>query len=180
MASYFIASIFSLLIVKHPTLKHANVDKSYHRTWGPRLARWSSQALLTLREDRQNRWFTIIFQDSISLWFSLTYRRTRNASETLGARLPRVSLGTYWPCLSNETLQTRSALKPDGAQCDHLRLRLFRVSYFSFSPLLLSNLLFLPCLVFPSDPEGHNFENLSVWIHHMGAAMHTCRKKTLK
>lgn len=55
VASYFIASIFSLLIVKHATIKHVNVDKSYHRAWGPRLARWSIQALLTLREDRQNR-----------------------------------------------------------------------------------------------------------------------------
>lgn len=55
VASYVTASIFSLLIVKHPTIKLANVDKSYHRTWGPRLARWSIQALLTLREDRQDK-----------------------------------------------------------------------------------------------------------------------------
>lgn len=60
---------------------------------------------------------------------------------------------------------------------DHLKLWLFGVSYFCFSPLLLSTLLFLPCLVFPSDPEGQNFKNLSVWICHTGAAMLTCKKK---
>lgn len=46
-----------LYFPKHSTSKHANanVNKSHHRTWGSSLARWSSQALLTLREGRQTK-----------------------------------------------------------------------------------------------------------------------------
>lgn len=173
---YLIPSIFSVLNVKHPTLTHTNADKSYHRTWGSRLARGSIQALLALREDKTGdlpSFLELVFHYGL---LSLTAGPGMPLSPC-GPDFPGCPWGPTGPVFPMRPSKPGLPWK-QTALGDHLKLWLFGVSYFCFSPLLLSTLLFLPCLVFPSDPEGQNFKNLSVWICHTGAAMLTCKKKT--
>lgn len=55
---------------------------------------------------------------------------------------------------------------------------LFGMSYFGFSPWLLSNLPFHPCLVSPNDPEGHNLSKpLRLNLSHRCHVMHTYTEK---